>query len=107
MIISERTAHSPGINMVGDDVVIIGELFKADGALPVLLDNLPLQKLTHLPWRSQLTISPWLMWVFNALHTGAYEPRWALNGFSATAKTRSVNWAVFIPAKPHGFLTLE
>ena len=40
MIISEGTAHPSGINVVGDDVVVIGELFKADGAPAALLENL-------------------------------------------------------------------
>ncbi len=34
MIISEGTAHPSGINAVGDDVVVIGELFPQMAHLP-------------------------------------------------------------------------
>jgi hypothetical protein len=34
--------------MIWSDVVVVGELFVADGAFPVLLDNLPVQQLPHL-----------------------------------------------------------
>ncbi len=34
--------------MVGDDVVVIREVFVADGAYPALLDNLSVQQFSHL-----------------------------------------------------------
>jgi hypothetical protein len=42
MVVSPRTSHSPGINVVGHDVVVAGERHLADGALSVLFDNLRL-----------------------------------------------------------------
>jgi hypothetical protein len=33
--------------MVWNDVVVVGEIFVTDGALPVLLDHLPVQKFPH------------------------------------------------------------
>jgi hypothetical protein len=44
--------------MIRDDVMIVGELLVANGAFPVLLDDLALQQLPHFCWRPQFTISP-------------------------------------------------
>ena len=33
--------------MIWHDVVVVCELFVADGAFPVLLDNLPIQQFPH------------------------------------------------------------
>src|SRR5213082_855277 len=57
MVISPRTAHSFRVLVIRYDIVIVGELFVADGAFPVLLHNLPVQKLTHLCWRPEFSIS--------------------------------------------------
>jgi hypothetical protein len=48
MIISPGAAHSFGIPMIRDDVAIVRELFMADWAYPVLLNNLPVQQFPHL-----------------------------------------------------------
>ena len=48
VVVSPSSAHPLGIPMVWDDVVIVGELFMADGTLSVLLDNLPVQEFPHL-----------------------------------------------------------
>jgi len=48
VIVSPCSAHSTGIDMVGHDVAIVGELFMADGALAVLGHNLVVHQLSHL-----------------------------------------------------------
>lgn len=48
VIIPPRSSHPFGMPMVWHDVVVVRELFVADGALPVLLRNLSVQKLPHL-----------------------------------------------------------
>jgi hypothetical protein len=48
MVISPRSAHPFWIPMVGHDVATVGELFMADRALSVLLDDFPVQQLAHL-----------------------------------------------------------
>jgi hypothetical protein len=47
MVISPRSAHPFWIPVV-HDVVIVAELFVADRALSVLLDDFPVQQLAHL-----------------------------------------------------------
>ena len=48
MVVSPRSSHSFRIFVVRDDVVVIREVFVADGAYPALLDNLSVQKFPHL-----------------------------------------------------------
>ena len=48
MIVPPSSSHSFRILVVRDHVVIIREVFVADGAYPALLENLPVQKFPHL-----------------------------------------------------------
>ena len=48
MVVSSRSAHAFGISMIRDDVRTARELFMAGSTLPVLLDNLPVQKFSYL-----------------------------------------------------------
>ncbi len=48
MIIPPRSAHSFRTLVVRDDIVVIREVFVADGAYPTLLDDLSVQNLPHL-----------------------------------------------------------
>jgi len=51
MVVSPSSTHSLWLSVVWDDVTVISELFVADRAFPVLLDNFVVQKLPHLGWR--------------------------------------------------------
>jgi len=48
MVVPPRASHSFRIPVVGDDIVVIREVFVADGAYPALLPNLAVQKFAHL-----------------------------------------------------------
>jgi hypothetical protein len=48
MVVSPSPTHAFGISMIGHDVVIVGELFVADGTYPGLLPDLAVQQLSHL-----------------------------------------------------------
>jgi hypothetical protein len=48
VIITPRSSHPFRIFVVRDHVVVIREVFVADGAYPALLDNLSVQKFPHL-----------------------------------------------------------
>ena len=47
MIISPRSSHPFRVPVVWHDIVVICEVFVADGADPALLDNLSVQKFPH------------------------------------------------------------
>jgi hypothetical protein len=49
MVIPPRPYHAFGVPVVWHDIVVVGKQFMADGALPVLLNNLPIQQFPHLP----------------------------------------------------------
>lgn len=48
MVVSPRSSHSFRILVVRHDVVVIREVFVADGADPALLDNLSVQQFPNL-----------------------------------------------------------
>src|SRR5580704_5001464 len=57
----------------------------------------------HLGGRPQLPVPPWVVRVFDALHTHLYCcSAFVACGSPATAITRSVDWTEFIAAEPHG-----
>jgi hypothetical protein len=68
MVIPPRSPHSFWVLVVRNDVVVIREVFVADGAYPALLDNLSVQKLPHLGRRPQFPISSRVVWVFDPLN---------------------------------------
>jgi hypothetical protein len=57
MIVSPRSAHAAGTDMVGYDVAVVCELFMADGALAFLGKNLPVKKLSHFRIRAYFPLS--------------------------------------------------
>src|ERR1700733_9733489 len=72
VVVSPRPSHPFGIPVVWDDVIVVSELFVADCAYSLLLGDFPLQKFPHFGWRSEFSIAPRMMRVFNASNTGLY-----------------------------------
>ena len=102
MVISPCSSHSFRVSVVRYDFATVGKFLVADCTLAVLLDDLSVQQLPHLGWRTELAISPWMVWIFDALNTkvkSAFFPRL----LATAAEQRSMNRAVFIPAEFHGY----
>jgi|SRR5579862_1044497 len=55
------------INVIRNNVFEIGEWVTADSAFLSLLSDLPLKQLLHFCWRSEFSITPRMMGIFNAL----------------------------------------
>ena len=72
VIISPAPTHPFGVLVIRHDVAVIGELFLANGGFPVLLDNLAVQQFSHLCWRAELSISSWVMRIFDTLNAETY-----------------------------------
>jgi len=68
MIVSPRSSHAFGINVVGHDVVVVGEGFLADGALSALFEDLAIEQLPHLRVGTEFAVSSRMMRVFKTLH---------------------------------------
>jgi len=47
VVVSPGPSHSFWIPVVWNNIVIVREFFVADGAFPILLDNLPVQEFPH------------------------------------------------------------
>jgi hypothetical protein len=48
MIVSPRSSHSTGIDVVGNDVAVVGEPFLAEGADAILRSNPSVHQFSHL-----------------------------------------------------------
>jgi hypothetical protein len=57
MVVSPRSSHSFGLDMVWHYIVVICEWFFANGADSVLFEQFSVYELFHLRWPSQFTIS--------------------------------------------------
>jgi len=100
MIITPRSSHPFGIPVIWNYIRVIREFFVADGAFPVLLDNLAIQQFPHFSGGPEFPISPRVMRILNASNPRLQSARkWRL--FPATAGNRFVDWAVLIATKPH------
>jgi hypothetical protein len=100
VVVPPRSSHSFWIPVVRNHIVIVCELFLADGAFPVLLDNLPVQQFPDFSWRPEFPISPGMMRILNASNPRLQSAR-IMRLFPAAAGNRLVDWAILIPAKPH------
>jgi hypothetical protein len=85
VIVSPGSSHALGIPVVWHDVVVIGELFLADCAFPVLLDNLSVQEFSYFCRQPEFPISLWVMWILNAPYTKLYGT-FLPSSFTATAE---------------------
>jgi len=91
-----------GIKVIRNNVFEIGEWVTADSAFLSLLSDLPLKQLLHFCWRSEFSIAPRMMGIFNALDwcPGSAPGCYLL---PTTTKERIVDGASFISTKLHGF----
>jgi hypothetical protein len=100
MVVPPRSSHALWILMVGNDIVVVRELFVADCTFPVLFDDLPVQESPHFCWRPEFAISSGMVRIVNALNTQPHST-FLPNLFPAAAKHRSVNWTELIATEFH------
>jgi hypothetical protein len=101
MVVSPRTSHSFGIDVVGHDVVATGERHLTDGTLPVLLDDLAVEQLPHFSIGAEFAISPRMVRVVDALNAQASDATSLLERLAATAIERSVDGTKFLATEFH------
>ena len=100
VVVSPGPSHSSGIFMVWDNVVVVGELFVADRAFLVLIDDLPVQQFPHLRRRPELPISSRVMRIFDPLHAKPHCPGFG-DEFATAAGNRFVYGTEFIASESH------
>jgi hypothetical protein len=98
MVVSARSSHPSRINVVGHDVVIVGERHLANAALPVLLNYFSIEQFPHFRFGAKLAVSSRMVRVFDTLHS---EPS-LRNRLAAAARERSMNGTVLIATEFHG-----
>src|ERR1700751_579284 len=79
MVVSPRPAHPSRINVVGHDVVVVGERQLTDGTLPVLVGNFAVEQLPHLCFGAEFAVPPGVVRVFDPLHSEAPDPAYLLD----------------------------
>ena len=89
--------------MVGDHVAIVGELFLAEGADALLVDDLPVEELPHLAVRAKFPVSPGVMLILDAPNAHLALALFSWDYLSSAAGERTVKWAQLITAESHGF----
>jgi hypothetical protein len=102
MVISPASSDTFRVSMVRNDFAAVAKFVVANGAFPSLLDDLSVQQFPHLSWRTEFTIPPRVVRIFDSLNTklkSAFFPRL----LATAAEERSVNWTVFIPTEFHGY----
>jgi transcriptional regulator with XRE-family HTH domain len=102
VVISPSTTHPFRFVVIGDDIVVIGELFVADCALLVLLDDLAIQQFSHFGGWAQFAIASRVMWILNPLYSEMYKSRFGIELSSAT-RPRVMNRTNFVRSQSHGF----
>jgi hypothetical protein len=83
------------------NVVVVRELFVADGTDAPLQPDLAVQQLPHLCWRSEFAISSRMMRIFDPLNSESYQLGLS-EELPATTRKGFMDWAQFIVPKSHG-----
>jgi hypothetical protein len=75
----------------------------AEGAFPALFHNLAVEQFSHLSWRPEFPVSPWVMRIFDPPNTQAHSP---LNRsvFPAATNPRSMDRTILVATEFHRHL---
>ena len=92
--------HTFWLFVIRYHVGILRELLVANRTYSVLLDNLPIQELSHFCRRAQFPIAARMVWVIHTFYTQSQITRPGQRLASA-AKQRSMNGTAFVTAKSH------
>jgi len=106
MIVSPRSSHTTGMDVVGHHVAALGEPLLAEGAESILLGDLPVEELPHFAVGPKFPVSPGKMRVFNAPNSHLALAFFFWDCLSAAAGERTVKWAQLIPAESHDVLLI-
>jgi hypothetical protein len=102
MIVSPRSAHTSGMDVVGNNVGVVRELPFAEGASSVLCNDLPAKELPHFSVRSEFSVSSRMLRIFDMSNTHPALTICSRGCLSSTANKRAVNRAQLIATKSHG-----
>jgi hypothetical protein len=101
MVISAGPAHSLRVSVVRHNFAAVGKFMVANGTLPVLLDDLPVQQLPHLCRWPEFAESPGVVRIFDAPNTQLKSVLFS-RLLATAAEQRAVDRTIFIPTEFHG-----
>ena len=104
MIVSPSSSHTTGMDVVGHNVGVVGELFIADTAFAFLGHNLLVQQLSHFRIRTYLPITARMLEIVNATDSQLALTPFSRDRFPAAAELRTVNRAKLVSTESHGSL---
>lgn len=90
------------MDVVGDHVAIVGELFLAEGADALLVDDLPVEELPHLAVRAKFPVSPGMVRVLDSPDAHLAPTLFSWDCLSSAAEVGAVDRAELIPVESHG-----
>jgi hypothetical protein len=103
MVVSPRTSHSFGVDVVGHYVIATGERHLTDGTLAALLDDLAVEQLSHFSIGAELAISPGVVRVVDTLNAEPSDAPSLLERLAATAIEGSMDGTIFLATEFHQF----
>jgi hypothetical protein len=106
MVVSPCPSHAAGIDVIGYDVAIVAELFIAESALAVLVNNLLVQQFAHFRIRADLPVASRVLGIVDAMDSHLTLPSFSRNRFPAAAEQGTVNRTELIPTESHSFLQI-
>jgi hypothetical protein len=88
VIVSPRSSHTPWVDVIRDDVVVISKFLFTDPALAALQDALPVE---------EFPASPGMMGIFDAPNAHQALTSFSWYGFSSAAAEGAVDRAESVP----------
>ena len=74
VVVSPCSAHPVWLFVVGHHIALIGEFFKTDRADLSLLNNFPMEQLSHFGGRAKFSIPTRMVGIFDSLHSHSDQP---------------------------------
>jgi hypothetical protein len=68
MIVAPSSSHSFWVSVVRHDIAAVVKFMVANGTFPFLVDDLSVQQLPHLGWRTEFPVSSGIVRIFDALN---------------------------------------
>ncbi len=104
VIVTPGAAHTPGTDVVGNQVTVVGELLLANTANPVLGDDLPVEQLSHFPVRAQFPVSAGVVRGVDAADTHLKLTSFFRDYLPAAAGLGAVYGTELMATESHGIL---
>ena len=101
VVVPPCSANTFGMDVVGNNVGVLGELLLAQSADALLGDNILVEELPHFAIGAEFPVSPGMLQVLYATDAHLAPAPFSWNGLSSAAEQRTVDRTELIPAESH------